>query len=85
MYDSAVIGKTRTVPDTFVILLHGEGTSLILAKVEMFDALFVAAETDFGDEEYEGKYQLRDGVVKRCRKTGGDWEELGAVSQASIA
>jgi hypothetical protein len=85
MYEAAQIGKTRTVPEAFIVLPHGEGGSLIDAKVETFDALFAAAETDFGTGEYEGDYELRDGVVMRCRGAGIDWEILSPVSQGAIA
>jgi len=84
-YDRDLIGRSDIYPDVFVFMPHGEASGLILAKVDTFDKLFVAAESDFGEGEYEGEYQLHNGVVKRCRKAGGEWEELGAVSQASVA
>jgi hypothetical protein len=85
VYDADLIGQTRTVPEAFVIQPYGHGAGLILTKMEMFDALFEAAVTDFGDGKYEGEYQLQDGMVRKCRKAGGEWEEVGAVSKASIA
>jgi len=50
-----------------------------------FDALFAAAETDFGEGEYEGEYALMDSVVKRKRDNESEWTALDALSQASIA
>ncbi|TQS43800.1 hypothetical protein [Cryptosporangium phraense] len=82
VHDVHSVGRVGTSPETFVVLPHGEGASLIRSKIESFDLLFAAAQSDFGPGKYEGCYELRDGVVKVRDLNEDAWRELSPVSQS---
>ena len=82
VHDVHSVGKVGTTQQAFVVRPHGEGAALIQLKLDSFDMLFAAAETQFGPGKYEGRYELIDSVVKLKKPAATDWEELNAVSQS---
>jgi hypothetical protein len=79
VYDEHQIGRARTSLSAFVVRAGDEGSKLIEAKSETFDALYEASERNLGGGSHEGVYEMVSGRLRRRHFGGESWEDVDPV------